>query len=111
MMRLRLPNGVTTAEQVEYLGSVVERYGDEGCIDITTRQNWQIRGLVLADVPEIMDGLARVGLSCLQSGMDNVRNLVGNPLAGIDPHEIVDTRPFNAALNDFITGNPSVTNL
>lgn len=115
MMRLKLPNGVTTSEQTRYLASVIRKYGKDGCADVTTRQNWQIRGVVLADVPEILKGLEAVGLTSLQSGMDNVRNPVGNPLAGIDPHEIVDTRPFNNLLSQFITansrGNTALTNL
>lgn len=115
MMRLKLPNGVTTSEQTRYLSSVIRRYGKEGCADVTTRQNWQIRGVELPHVPDIFQGLAQVGLTSLQSGMDNVRNPVGNPLAGIDPHEIVDTRPYTNLLSQFITrnsnGNPAVTNL
>ncbi|GAV77428.1 NIR_SIR domain-containing protein/NIR_SIR_ferr domain-containing protein [Cephalotus follicularis] len=115
MMRLKLPNGVTTSAQTRYLASVIKKYGKDGCADVTTRQNWQIRGVVLPDVPEILKGLAEVGLTSLQSGMDNVRNPVGNPLAGIDPDEIVDTRPYTNLLSQFITdnsrGNPAVTNL
>ncbi|KAK9176789.1 hypothetical protein WN944_028808 [Citrus x changshan-huyou] len=115
MMRLKLPNGVTTSEQTRYLASVIKKYGNDGCADVTTRQNWQIRGVVLPDVPEILKGLAQVGLTSLQSGMDNVRNPVGNPLAGIDLEEIVDTRPYTNLLSHFITanaqGNPTVTNL
>ncbi|XP_027920990.1 ferredoxin--nitrite reductase, chloroplastic [Vigna unguiculata] len=115
MMRLKLPNGVTTSAQTRYLASVIRKYGKDGCADVTTRQNWQIRGVVLPDVPEILKGLADVGLTSLQSGMDNVRNPVGNPLAGIDPDEIVDTRPYNNLLSQFITanslGNPAMSNL
>ncbi|XP_042378806.1 ferredoxin--nitrite reductase, chloroplastic-like [Zingiber officinale] len=115
MMRLKLPNGVTTSEQTRYLASVVANYGEQGCVDITTRQNWQIRGVVLPDVPTILQGLAAVGLTSLQSGMDNVRNPVGNPLAGIDPLEIVDTRPYTQLLTELVTdnsrGNPAFTNL
>lgn len=115
MMRLKLPNGVTTSEQTRFLAGVVAGYGPEGCADVTTRQNWQIRGVQLPDVATIMEGLAAVGLTSLQSGMDNVRNPVGNPLAGIDPHEIIDTRPFTNLLSAFVTansrGNPAVTNL
>ncbi|CAL1389493.1 unnamed protein product [Linum trigynum] len=115
MMRLKLPNGVTTSEQTRYLASVIRKYGKEGCADVTTRQNWQIRGVVLPDVPEILQGLAGVGLTSLQSGMDNVRNPVGNPLAGIDPDEIVDTRAYTNLLSQFITansaGNLALTNL
>jgi len=115
MMRLKLPNGVTSSEQTRYLASVIRKYGQDGCADVTTRQNWQIRGVVLPDVPEILKGLEEVGLTSLQSGMDNVRNPVGNPLAGIDPQEIIDTRPYTNLLSQYITansrGNPTITNL
>ncbi|XP_050260836.1 ferredoxin--nitrite reductase, chloroplastic [Quercus robur] len=115
MMRLKLPNGVTTSAQTRYLASVIRKYGKEGCADVTTRQNWQIRGVLLPDVPEIFKGLAEVGLTSLQSGMDNVRNPVGNPLAGVDPLEIVDTRPYTDLLSQYITanscGNQAITNL
>ncbi|KAJ9561029.1 hypothetical protein OSB04_006189 [Centaurea solstitialis] len=115
MMRLKLPNGVTTSAQTRYLASVIREYGEHGCADVTTRQNWQIRGVTLPDVPAILKGLDAVGLTSLQSGMDNVRNPVGNPLAGIDPHEIVDTRSYTNLLSQFITansrGNPAFTNL
>ncbi|XP_023749402.2 ferredoxin--nitrite reductase, chloroplastic-like [Lactuca sativa] len=115
MMRLKLPNGVTTSAQTRYLASVIKQYGEQGCADVTTRQNWQIRGVTLSDVPSILKGLDEVGLTSLQSGMDNVRNPVGNPLAGIDPYEIVDTRPYTNLLSQFITansrGNPEFTNL
>ncbi|KAL9333509.1 hypothetical protein Peur_073648 [Populus x canadensis] len=64
---------------------------------------------------QILKSLAEVGLTGLQSGMDNVRNPVGNPLAGIDPDEIVDTGPYTNLLSQFITsnsrGNPAFTNL
>ncbi|KAL3326269.1 hypothetical protein AABB24_037117 [Solanum stoloniferum] len=115
MMRLKLPNGVTTSAQTRHLASVIRKYGKDGCGDVTTRQNWQIRGVVLPDVPEILKGLDEVGLTSLQSGMDNVRNPVGNPLAGIDPHEIVDTRPYTNLLSQYVTanfrGNVDMTNL
>ena len=115
MMRLKLPNGVTTSAQTRYLASVIRKYGKDGCVDVTTRQNWQIRGVVLSDVPELLKGLDEVGLTSLQSGMDNVRNPVGSPLAGIDLVEIVDTRPYTNLLSQFITansrGNPTISNL
>ena len=115
MMRLKLPNGVVTSAQLAFLADVVERYGTDGCGDITTRQNFQLRGIELPDVPEIFEGLERVGLTSIQSGMDNVRNAVGNPLAGIDPIEVVDTIPICNDLNEYITakgqGNRRISNL
>lgn len=115
MMRFKLPNGITNSSQTRFLAETISKYGEYGCADLTTRQNWQIRGIVLEDVPALLKGLESVGLSSLQSGMDNVRNPVGNPLAGIDPDEIVDTAPFCKVLSDYIInrgqGNPQITNL
>lgn len=115
MVRFKLPNGITNSTQTRFLANFIAKYGKEGCADLTTRQNWQIRGVVLEDVPALFKGLEEVGLSSLQSGMDNVRNPVGNPLAGIDPDEIVDTAPFCRDLSDYIInrgkGNVDITNL
>eukprot|EP00242_Pyramimonas_sp_CCMP2087_P010300 CAMPEP_0198212628 /NCGR_PEP_ID=MMETSP1445-20131203/26849_1 /TAXON_ID=36898 /ORGANISM="Pyramimonas sp., Strain CCMP2087" /LENGTH=602 /DNA_ID=CAMNT_0043887123 /DNA_START=226 /DNA_END=2034 /DNA_ORIENTATION=- len=115
MMRLRQHNGIITAKQMRYLGEVIQSYGEDGCADITTRQNIQLRGVVLPDVPEMFENFTKLGLTTTQSGMDNVRNLVGSPIAGIDPLEIVDTRPYCKMINDFLTdedrGHKEVTNL
>ena len=115
MLRLKIPNGVVTSEQVRHLAGVISSCGEDGCADITTRQNFQLRGIELKDAPEIIKGIADQGLCSLQSGLDNVRNATGNPLAGFDPREIVDTRPITAALQDYVTGggrgNPDIANL
>ena len=100
MMRLKLPNGLLDSTQARYLASVIEKYGDDGCCDITTRQNIQLRGVELKDAPEILRGLEELKMCSLQSGLDNVRNATGNPLAGFDPCEIVDTRPYTLAIQD-----------
>ena len=115
MLRLRVPNGVLSAHQLRVVGSIVERYGDNGSCDITTRQNLQLRGVLLGDLPEILKRLKEAGLSTIQSGFDNPRNVTGNPIAGIDPNEIVDTRPYTTELQNFLTnnceGNPEFSNL
>jgi ferredoxin-nitrite reductase len=115
MLRLRVPNGVLSSNQLRVVASIVERYGENGSCDITTRQNLQLRGVLLSDLPEILKRLQEAGLSTIQSGFDNPRNVTGNPLAGIDPTEIVDTRPYTQALNDFLTnhakGNSDYSNL
>ena len=120
MMRMRIPNGVTNAELFRFYADSVEPYGDDlGVIDITTRQNIQLRGVELKDADKIIDGLHARGQSSFHSALDNVRNMVGSPLAGIDHLEMVDTRPFCEALNDLITlnketgqrGNPVWCNL
>ena len=115
MLRMRVPNGVLNSEQMRVLASAIERYGDEGTADITTRQNIQLRGIRLEDIPEIFARFEEVGLTSIQSGMDNVRNLTGSPVAGIDPEELVDTREMNQKVQDMITnsgaGNYSFSNL
>ncbi len=115
MLRMRLPNGIVTSEQMRVLAKAIERYGEDGTADITTRQNIQLRGIRLEDIPEIFSRFKEVGLTSIQSGMDNVRNLTGSPVAGIDPDELIDTREMNQKVQDMITnngeGNYSFSNL
>jgi len=115
MVRMRVPNGVVTSEQMKVLARGIERYGENGTADITTRQNIQLRGVRLEDIPELFSRFKEVGLTSIQSGMDNVRNLTGSPVAGIDPDELIDTRQMNQKVQDMITnngeGNYAFTNL
>lgn len=55
----------------------------------------QLRGLKLEDADKVYLGLQQRGLSSVMSGMDNVRNITGSPIAGIDPHELLDSRPLS----------------
>jgi ferredoxin-nitrite reductase len=115
MLRMRLANGILSAYQMRVLAEIVQHYGDEGNADITTRQNIQLRQIRLEDVPDIYRKLEQAGLTSVQSGVDNVRNITGSPLAGIDPDELVDTRGLCRMVQDMITnmgkGNPEFTNL
>ena len=115
MLRMRIPNGVINSEQMRVLAGAIERYGDDGTADITTRQNIQLRGIRLEDIPELFKRFQEVNLTSIQSGMDNVRNLTGSPVAGIDPDELIDTRVMNQKVQDMITnsgeGNYAFSNL
>jgi ferredoxin-nitrite reductase len=111
MVRLRLPNGVVSADQLQVLAEAVDRCGEHGSADITTRQNIQLRGLLLEDMAPLMAALEGVGLTSRQSGHDNPRNITGNPLAGIDPEEIVDTRPLVEAIQAALLGPEGPRNL
>ena len=115
MLRMRTPNGYLTSEQVRALAEVIQRYGEDGSGDITTRQNIQLRGIRLEDAPDIFRRLDAVGLTSIQSGMDNVRNITGSPVAGIEPEELIDTREIVRQLQDAIVnsgaGNPAFSNL
>jgi ferredoxin-nitrite reductase len=115
MMRMRMPNGILTAAQMRVLAEVVQRYGDDGSADITTRQNIQLRGIRIEDLPEIFHKFHTVGLTSVQSGMDNVRNITGDPVAGLDADELFDTRELVQQIQDMLTnkgeGNQEFTNL
>lgn len=115
MMRLRLPNGIITSNQTRTLAEIVQRYGDDGSADITTRQNLQLRGIRIEDLPDIFRRLKEVDLTSIQSGMDNVRNVTGSPVAGLDADELFDTRELAIEVQDMITnkgeGNPEFSNL
>ena len=113
MMRIRMPNGLTHARQIRAIAEVSRRLGN--CVvDITTRQQIQLRGFTLASVPEIWEKLRGVDLHSLQTGMDNVRNICGCPLAGLALNELFDASPVIMALDRMIVGsdgNPEFANL
>jgi len=115
MLRLRLPNGILNSEQMRVLAEIIQRYGDDGSADITVRQNIQLRGVRLEDIPDIFSRLHAAGMTSMQSGMDNVRNITGSPVAGLDGDELIDTRELVKKVQDMITnsgeGNPEFTNL
>ena len=115
MLRLRIPNGILNSNQLSIIASIVARYGEDGSCDITTRQNLQLRGILISDLPEILKRLKFAGINTIQSGFDNPRNITGNPLAGVDPAEIIDTRKYTLKLDKFLTnfgnGNKEFSNL
>ncbi|MEO1401386.1 MAG: ferredoxin--nitrite reductase [Cyanobacteria bacterium J06635_1] len=115
MLRLRMPHGILSGHKMRVLAEIVQRYGDDGSADITTRQNIQLRGVRLEDIPDIFSRLKDAGLTSMQSGMDNVRNITGSPVAGIDASELIDTQGLVVKVQDMITnngeGNYAFTNL
>lgn len=116
MVRFKIPNGIVKSDALRMYASSIEPYGDEfGVADITTRMNIQLRGPPLEEAVEISKKAYDVGQSTLMSGMDNVRNIVGSPIAGIDPLELIDTRPIcediNNMITDFRKGNTEFSNL
>jgi ferredoxin-nitrite reductase len=113
MMRLRMPNGFTKSEQLRTIAELSRRLGN-GVVDITTRQQIELRGFTLDSVPEIWEKLRGVDLRSLQTGIDNVRNINGCALAGLSQHELLDASPVVQELDRIIvdsTGNPEFTNL
>ena len=75
MMRLRIPNGISNSAQFRAIAGISSDFGKD-FVDITTRQQIQLRWFQIDQVQEIWDRLAAVGLVSLQTGMDNIRGVV-----------------------------------
>ena len=71
----------------------------------------ELQTLKIENIPEVFRLLEEVGLTSSQTGMDNVRNIMGCPVAGLSPKEKVDAHSQLKALNEHIIGNPEFTNL
>jgi ferredoxin-nitrite reductase len=101
MLRLRLPGGILAASQASGIADIAERFGG-GYVDITTRANLQIREVGAAHPLDVLMAVDELGLTSRGAGADNIRNLTGSPTAGIDPQELIDTRPLTRALYHYI---------
>ena len=110
MMRIRMANGIVTAAQARLLGEITKATG-RNIADVTTRQQIQLRWVTIEGVPDAMARLEAAGLSSLQTGMDNIRGIVGCPATGLTTHELFDTAPIAAAFQRIFLGNKAFTNL
>ncbi len=93
MCRLRIPNGILTHWQFAGLADLAERYGG-GYAHVTTRANLQVREIEPKNAVAMVEAILDLGLCSRGSGADNIRNVTGTPTAGIDPQELIDTRPY-----------------
>lgn len=93
MSRLRIPNGIMKHWQLSGLADLA----DEMCgpySHVTTRANLQLREIPPKNAVKLIEGIQDLGLCSRGSGADNIRNVTGTPTAGIDPQELIDTRPY-----------------
>ena len=110
MVRIRIPNGILLSHQVRAIADVVTKYA-RGSADITVRQNVQLHWITIEDLPEVLDALWRAGLTTMGSCGDDVRNIVGCPLAGVDADEIYDASQLVEEANREFVGNSEFYNL
>jgi NAD(P)H-dependent nitrite reductase large subunit len=110
MMRVRISNGLTNANQIRALAGITRELG-VGYADITTRQQIQLRGYRIEHVSEIWRRLDAVGLVSLQTGQDNIRGVIGCPVAGLTRHELFDASPVVREFTDNFLRNKAYTNL
>jgi sulfite reductase (ferredoxin) len=110
MVRIRIPNGLLTSEQVRVIADLSEQHG-RGVADITVRQNVQLHWVAIESLPTVLERLWSVGLTTTGACGDVARNITGCPLAGLDGHEIVDASPLALEINRQLGGQNEFYNL
>ncbi|MGQ0732088.1 MAG: nitrite/sulfite reductase [Acidobacteriota bacterium] len=101
MLRIKIPQGILTARQLEALAEVAERYA-RGFAHVTTRQNIQFHFLKLADVETIMRRMADEGITTREACGNSVRNVTACPFAGVSVDELFDVTPYAEVLTRYL---------
>src|SRR6201991_306673 len=110
MCRLRIPNGILKHWQFAGMADLAERLCGPFC-HVTTRANLQVREIPPKHAVTLIEGIQDLGLCSRGSGADNIRNVTGTPTAGIDPQELLDTRPCAREWHYHILNDRSLTGL
>lgn len=110
MVRIKVPSGEMTPEQLEKIASLSEAFSI-GSAHVSTRQNIQLHWVQLEDVSEVMRGLVEVGLTTREACGNTVRNVMCSHFAGICPDEEFDSTPYSKAIARFFLRNPVCQNL
>jgi sulfite reductase (NADPH) hemoprotein beta-component len=105
MLRVAIPYGTLSAEQMRTLASIASDY-DRGYGHFTTRQNMQFNWIELSDVPDILERLAQVNMHAIQTSGNCVRNITTEAFAGVAADELIDPRPLAEILRQWSTINP-----
>ena len=101
MVRVRIPGGALQVSQLRALAELGRSYGN-GTLHITTRQDIQFHDVNVADIPQVMRGLLKAGLTSKGGGGNTVRNISACPLAGICTQETFDVTPYAQAVTEYL---------
>ena len=107
MVRVKLPFGGVTPEQMEAFASVVEKYAPLDKGHITTRQNIQIHHVPLRDMESLLREIAEADLSSREGCGNTVRNVTGDPWAGVAADEVFDPTPYAGAYVRYFVRHPT----
>ena len=106
MCRIKLPVGGVTPEQMDKLAEVVERWAPLNKGHITTRQNIQIHHIPLADMADLIREISSTGLSSREGCGNTMRNVTGDPWAGVSQGEPFDVTPYAGRLRPLLRAPP-----
>jgi len=93
MLRVRIPAGQLSIDQAIAIGSLSKAYCDD-YIDITTRQQIELRYIQIEDLYAVIKGLSDAGISTFQTGVDNFRNIVTSSFDGLGESSIIRVKPI-----------------
>ena len=110
MVRIKVPGGEITTEQLEKIASLSEAFSI-GSAHVSTRQNIQLHWVQLEDVSEVMRGLVEAGLTTREACGNSVRNVMCSHFAGVCQNEAFDATPYSKAIARFFLRNPMCQNL
>jgi sulfite reductase beta subunit-like hemoprotein len=107
MVRVKLPFGGVTPDQMESFADVVERYAPLNKGHITTRQNIQIHHVPLRDMESLIREISATGLSSREGCGNTMRNVTGDPWAGVAADEVFDPTPYAGAYIRYFVRHPT----
>jgi sulfite reductase beta subunit-like hemoprotein len=107
MVRVKLPFGGVTPEQMDKFADVVEKWAPLNKGHITTRQNIQIHHIPLRDIAQLIREISSVGLSSREGCGNTVRNVTADPWAGILEDETFDPTPYVGAYVRYFVRHPT----
>ncbi|MDX6623459.1 MAG: hypothetical protein QOE75_1391 [Solirubrobacterales bacterium] len=107
MVRVKLPFGGVTPDQMDAFAEVVEKYAPLNKGHITTRQNIQIHHVPLRDMEALIREISDAKLSSREGCGNTVRNVTGDPWAGVAPDEIFDPTPYAGAYVRYFVRHPT----
>ncbi|MEN2414068.1 nitrite reductase [Flavobacterium mesophilum] len=105
MIRIKLPYGKVTSEQLRRITEVSDKYST-GRLHITTRQDIQIHYVSLDRTPELWSELAKDDITLREACGNTVRNITGSELAGVDVNEPFDVSPYAHGMFQYLLRNP-----
>ena len=120
MMRVKIPGGVMTPEQVGVVGQIATDFArgpapnphfGNNFLDLTTRQDVQMHWLQMKNIPEIWRRLEDAGITTVQACGDSARNVLCCPVSGLGHDEVIDAYPVARAISAYFTGNREYANL
>ncbi|MDO8961212.1 MAG: nitrite/sulfite reductase [Methylophilus sp.] len=105
MLRIAVPYGMLSSEQLRKLGDIAKRY-DRGYGHFSTRQNLQLNWPKLEDIPDILAELATVQMHAIQTSGNCIRNITTDQFASIAPDEVIDPRAMAEVMRQWSTFHP-----